>query len=184
MISIIKSALATTARPIRLVYANRSGDAVIFAGELERLRAASGGRLSVHHHLDSEQGFLDAAQCAALVGDHAHADFYVCGPGPYMDTVEAGLAILGVAPERLYIERFVVPADPPAVATASTTTTESLVIRLQRREHTLVYQAGDTVLEAAARRVAPAVPVRVGEAAPRAWRTSTREPCACGSTTP
>ena len=49
-----------------------------------------------------------------------HADFYICGPGPYMDTVEAGLATLDVAPEQLFIERFVVPADadrrprPPA----------------------------------------------------------------------
>src|SRR5262245_63482650 len=50
VISIIKSALATTTRSIRLVYANRSADAVIFAGELERLRSAPGGRLSIHHH--------------------------------------------------------------------------------------------------------------------------------------
>ena len=149
VISIIKSALATTSRPIRLVYANRSTDAVIFGSELERLRGASGGRLSVHHHLDSERGFLDAAQCAALVGDHTHADFYVCGPGPYMDTVEGGLAILGVEPERLYIERFVVPADVPTIEIGATTA--SVVIRLERREHTFAYRAGDTVLETARR---------------------------------
>ncbi len=41
VISIIKSALATTTRPILLVYANRAADSVIFADELERLRAAS-----------------------------------------------------------------------------------------------------------------------------------------------
>ena len=93
VISIVKSALATTDREITLVYANRSGDAVIFGPELERLAASSGGRLSVHHHLDSERGFLDAPACAALVGEHTGADFYICGPGPYMDTVEAGLAI-------------------------------------------------------------------------------------------
>jgi ferredoxin-NADP reductase len=148
VISIIKSALATTSRQILLVYANRSSDAVIFADELERLRAASGGRLSLHHHLDAERGFLDAAQCAALVGDAAGADFYVCGPGPYMDIVEAGLAMLGVAPERLFIERFVVPESPEVEAAS---TTESVVIRLERKEHTLAYQAGDTVLEAARR---------------------------------
>ena len=149
VISIVKSALATTARPITLVYANRSDDAVIFGAELERLRAASGERLTVHHHLDSERGFLDAAGCAALVGERAHADFYICGPGPYMDTVEAGLTMLDVTPEQRFIERFVVPGDVPAVDDNSAT--ESVTIRLQQRTHTVAYQPGDTLLETARR---------------------------------
>jgi ferredoxin-NADP reductase len=149
VLSIIKSALAATARPISLVYANRTADAVIFARELERLRSASGGRLSVHHHLDSERGFLDAAQCAVLATDDRHADFYLCGPDAYMGTVEAGLSMLGVAPDRRFIERFIVPADGSAEDERSVT--ESLVIRFDRRKHALRYQAGDTVLEAARR---------------------------------
>ncbi len=148
VISIIKSALATTTRPILLVYANRSADSVIFADELDRLHEAHPGRLSVHHHLDREQGFLDTVRCVELVGERAHADFYVCGPGPYMDVVEAGLATLGVPPERLFIERFVVPEVP---GTAQATATETVVVRLQRKEHTLPYQGGDTLLEAARR---------------------------------
>src|SRR3954454_16388764 len=36
VMSIVKSALATTARPIRLVYANRDRGSVIFAAELDR----------------------------------------------------------------------------------------------------------------------------------------------------
>src|SRR5262245_36093446 len=149
VILVIKSALATTTRPIRLVYANRGSDAVIFGDELERLRAASSGRLAVHHHLDAEQGFLDADGCAALVGEHAHGDFYICGPGAYMDVVEAGLSTLGVEPERRFVERFVVPEESPTVETA--VTTETLIVRLDRREQTLAYQPGDTLLEAARR---------------------------------
>jgi ferredoxin-NADP reductase len=149
VISIIKSALATTARPITLVYANRTPASIIFARELERLRASSGGRLSVHHHLDSERGFLDAAACAALSGDRLDADFYVCGPGPYMDTVEDGLSQKGVAAERRFIERFELP--DAASASEQGATTESLVIRLDRRKHPLRYQAGDTILETARR---------------------------------
>jgi ferredoxin-NADP reductase len=148
--SIVKTALLTTTRPILLVYANRSADAVIFGDELERLQVASDGRLVVHHHLDAESGFLDAAQCAALAGDRAHADFYVCGPAPYMDVVEEALATLGVPAERVFIERFVVPDDVPAGAD-ETVATESLVIRIDRRKHELAYQAGDTLLEAARR---------------------------------
>lgn len=149
VLSIIKSALATTKREIALVYANRSADSVIFAGELERLSAASGGRLSVHHHLDSERGLLDSSACAALVGDRSHADFYVCGPGPYMEVVEAGLAQRGVARSRVFIERFELPEAEPAETLTSET--ESVVIRLDRRKHSIRYERGDTILGAARR---------------------------------
>jgi ferredoxin-NADP reductase len=149
VISIIKSALATTDRRIVLVYANRSADSIIFADELERLCSTSNGRLSVHHHLDSERGFLDPQQCAALVGDDAGADFYLCGPGPYMETVEAGLSTLLVPPDKVFIERFVLPEPAPTLD--DTAVTESLVIRLDNQEKLVDYHAGDTVLEAARR---------------------------------
>jgi ferredoxin-NADP reductase len=149
VISIIKSALAKTDRSILLVYANRDADSVIFANELERLRAGYGDRLEIHHHLDDERGFLDAEACAVLAAERAHADFYLCGPGPYMDTVEAGLTKLGVAPEQRFIERFVVAEAAPIEA--DTPTPDELVIKLDRRKHTIRYVAGDTVLEAARR---------------------------------
>jgi ferredoxin-NADP reductase len=147
VISIVKSALATTTRPIVLVYANRDADSVIFRDELDALESGSPGRLSVHHHLDSDAGFLDPPACAALVGERAGAHFYVCGPGPYMDTVEAGLELVGVTPAQLFIERFVVPGELPALTESSAT--ESLVIRIGRKKHTLAYRAGETILEAA-----------------------------------
>jgi 3-ketosteroid 9alpha-monooxygenase subunit B len=149
VLSIIKTALATTAREIALVYANRGSGSVIFADALERQRAGSGGRLSVHHHLDSEKGLLDAAACAALVGERTQADFYVCGPGPYMEVVDAGLHQRGVDPGRLFIERFELPAEAPATSMASET--ESIVIRLGGRRHAIAYELGDTILEAARR---------------------------------
>jgi 3-ketosteroid 9alpha-monooxygenase subunit B len=149
ILSILKTALATTKRELALVYANRAADCIIFAAELERLRSASGGRLSVHHHLDSERGFLDAEGCAALAGQRTDADFYVCGPAPYMDAVAAGLARRGIDPGQLFIERFELPTDAPTHAVRSDT--ESIVIRLDRRKHKLAYEPGDTILETARR---------------------------------
>jgi 3-ketosteroid 9alpha-monooxygenase subunit B len=149
ILSIIKTALLTTRREIALVYANRDEGSVIFADALEGLRAASEGRLSVHHHLDAERGFLDAAACAALIGSRAQADFYVCGPGPYMEVVEAGLARREVARSQVFIERFELPEDAPGPCEASNT--ESIVIRLDRRKHTIPYEPGDTLLGAARR---------------------------------
>ena len=150
ILSLIKSALVTTGREIALVYANRDARSVLFARELERLRTASGGRLHVHHHLDdAERAFLDAAACAALVGDRAYADFYVCGPGPYMEVVEAGLASRDVAPSQVFIERFELPGAEVAPGAASET--ESVVIRIDRRRHRIAYKPGETILETARR---------------------------------
>lgn len=149
VISIIKSALLTTARPIFLVYANRAADAVIFDTEIDRLASGSGDRLSVHNHLDSERGFLDPAACAALVGDRTDADFYICGPGPYMDTVEAGLATLDVSATQVFIERF--ELSEPASEADDAAGTETVVIQLSSQKHSMPYQAGDTILETARR---------------------------------
>lgn len=145
VLSIVKSALVTTRRDILLVYANRDADGVIFAAVLERLRG--GGRLSVHHHLDAQRGLLDAAACAALVGARGHADFYVCGPAPYMAVVEAGLAQRDVDPDRLFIERFLLEDTATRVASE----TEAVIFRLAGRKHRVAYERGDTILEAARR---------------------------------
>ena len=149
VLSIMKTALATTAREIALVYANRGPGSVIFADAIERLRAGSGGRLWVHHHLDSERGFLDAVACAALIGDRTQADFYLCGPGPYMKVVQAGLDQRGVDPGRVFIERFELPDAAPVAGAESAT--ESITIRLEGRRRRVRYEAGDTILDTARR---------------------------------
>jgi ferredoxin-NADP reductase len=149
ILSILKTALFGTQREVALVYANRDERSVIFGDALDRLRATFAGRLSVHHHLDTESGFLDAAACAALVGERVQADFYVCGPGPFMEVVEAGLAGRRVARTQVFIERFELPGDEPGSAPASAT--ESIAIRLDRRQHTIPYTPGDTLLGAARR---------------------------------
>src|SRR5262249_20542613 len=128
---------------------NRDPRSVIFADALDRLHLKFGERLSVHHHLDSQNGFLDAAACATLVRGRMEADFYVCGPGPYMDVVKAVLERRGGDPGRLFSERFGLRADAPAASEASET--ESIVIRFGGRRHTVAYELGDTILEAARR---------------------------------
>jgi len=69
-----------------------------------------------------------------------------------MDTVEAGLARLGVAPDQVFIERFIIPDGPAATSVdAPAEAPESVVIKLERRKHTVAYKEGDTVLETARR---------------------------------
>ena len=146
--SIIEAAVAGTERPITLVYANRDADSVIFAARLRTLADAHPDRLTVHFHLDSEAGYLDADACAALVGAAHDADFYVCGPGPYMDVVESALAKVGVSPAHLFIERFVVPGEHVLEERSGT---ESVTIRLNGRKTTVGYRMGDSILDTARR---------------------------------
>ncbi|UDY36649.1 ferredoxin--NADP reductase [Dermatobacter hominis] len=107
IISLVRSALATTGRHVRLLYANRDRDATIFARALDELERSSGGRLRVEHRWDVEHGFVDAAAVRTFVrGTDVDAEVYVCGPTPFMDVVESTLLDDGVARERIHIERF------------------------------------------------------------------------------
>jgi ferredoxin-NADP reductase len=158
VISVIKSALATTDRSVRLLYANRDTESVIFAAELEALEQQYPDRFAVEHHLDVERGFVHSDTVTEFVGADVGADFYVCGPAPFMDIVEDALALLHVPPDRVFIERFAFaasarldePPSTPARADADAGT-ESVVIVLDRGEHTVRYQAGETFLETARR---------------------------------
>ena len=76
---------------------------------LDALTAAHPDRLSVEHSLDDTQGFVDVERAERFVGNDLGADFYVCGPGPFMDVVDRALARLQVARDPLFIERFEAP---------------------------------------------------------------------------
>lgn len=165
VMSIAKSALAATVRPVRLLYANRDRASVIFDDELRSLGDRQAGRLDVHLHLDTDGGFLDAGTVAGFAASAApglDGDFYICGPGPFMDLVEATLLGAGVDAGRISIERFdgpgeaaaPVPADAAvaaAAAGADADVPESVTLILGGKKVTVGYQPGDTVLQTARR---------------------------------
>ena len=154
VMSVAKSALATTDRRVRLLYANRDRPSVIFDADLHELLARHPERLEVQFHLDDDGGFLDAASLRAFVGDDVDADFYVCGPAPFMDLVEEALAELGADPDHILIERFVTPgapAVPAAPATDGPGVPEAVNLILKGAKTRVAYQAGDTVLDTARR---------------------------------
>lgn len=155
-ISIIKTALATTDRKIRLVYANRDEASVIFGRELADFEKRYPDRLEVIHRYDAVHGFADAAAVRGYVGADTDADFYICGPGPFMDVVESTLLSMGVAREHLFIERFGSPgadvAPAPAVAPGSAAAAEggaTITVVLNGSSHEVPWTSGDTVLATA-----------------------------------
>jgi ferredoxin-NADP reductase len=158
VLSIAKSALATSARSVHLLYANRDLESVIFHQRLEELQAHHPGRLEVRHHLDLERGLVDAAAIAGFVDRRLEADFYLCGPGPFMDLIEATLIGLGVRPEAIVIERFESVADPEPATPVEDDRIDppgSIVLILRGKKHEVAYHPGDTVLETARRANVP-----------------------------
>ncbi len=145
--SLIQTALAAPAGRARLLYANRAPGSIIFEGALADLAGRHGDRFTVAHHLDHERGVLTAAGIAEfLTGvDITGADFYICGPGPFMDTVEAALRAAGAPADRVHLERFSVAPVP----TENTAITEQVTIELDRQVVTVDYRPGHTLLQTA-----------------------------------
>lgn len=150
--SLLKTALATTTRRVRLLYANQDRDSVIFFSELEALSARHDDRFELVHRLDVEHGLIGPDAVRQFADGGAGPEFYVCGPGPFMEIVEDTLLGDGVDPVRIHVERFTPepfspePEPPPPFATP----TDTLVtIELDGRTETAEYQAGTTILQTA-----------------------------------
>jgi 3-ketosteroid 9alpha-monooxygenase subunit B len=154
IISLLKSALTITKRPITLLYANQTRESVIYGEELRQLAAAHSERLLVHHHFDAEGGYLTPAQVQALLHLTDIAEFYICGPEPFMELIENTLGEAGVHDELVYIERFVSPADPDrveidAVDVESLEAPDTFSLWLNGRSRTVPYLKGKTLLQCA-----------------------------------
>src|ERR1700749_4144865 len=134
ILSLAKSALATTDRAVRILCADRD-------------------RLSVNRHIDAEQGLLDPDAVTKFVGGDTDAECYVCGPEGFMAVVRSAL------PDgtRVLVEDF--DASPPVKA-APTEVAEkadggeaggTVTIHLERKKVSVPQVAGETLLETARR---------------------------------
>ena len=164
--SIVKQALHRGTRPVRLFYANRDEASVIFRAAIDELAAAHPDRLTVHHHLDAQTGYVSADDITSFLADAGAGDahVFICGPTPFMDLVEAGAAAAGVPADRIAIERFLnATIDLPGDADDEPADDElrnhpgadagptQLTITIKRKRHVLEHVPGDTVLDAARR---------------------------------
>lgn len=152
VLSVIKSVLATADRPVRLFYANRDRQSIILDEELRRLRERHPDRLEVRHHLDADSGFPGMGVVTEFARNSLDADFYICGPAPFMDLVESSLREIGVDPDRILIERFGDAGPREGTAEpADAEVPESVTVILNGKKQTIAYQPGDTILETARR---------------------------------
>jgi 3-ketosteroid 9alpha-monooxygenase subunit B len=153
ILSLAKSALATTDRAVRILCADRDRASVIFEAVMDDLVERYPGRLAVDRHLDAEHGLLDPDAVTKFVGSDTDADCYVCGPEGFMAVVRSAL------PEgaRVLVEDFDV--SPPVKAPAPEVTNGAgdaepggtVIIRLERKKASVPRVAGETLLESARR---------------------------------
>jgi ring-1,2-phenylacetyl-CoA epoxidase subunit PaaE len=128
VISLIKTLLREEPQSrFTLLYGNRDSSSVIFLETLSGLKDKHLARFEIYHFLDAEEqdielfnGMLDRARCkdaiGALVPDAAEVDgWFICGPGPMMDSAEGTLLDRGIAKERIHIERFTADRPPESV---------------------------------------------------------------------
>jgi 3-ketosteroid 9alpha-monooxygenase subunit B len=155
--SILKSALAATTRRIKLLYANRNRAAIIFRDEIDALAARHPERLAVVHHLDEERGFVAGDTVRREIRGLEAGEFYLCGPGPFMDRVEEALGSLGVERARIRIERFASPADGELPSETEVggpgagEPCEAVTVHLEGEVREVPYAPGDSLLETARR---------------------------------
>jgi ferredoxin-NADP reductase len=150
IVSLAKSALATTDRAVRLLCADKDRASVIFDAVLDDLVARYPDRLAVVRHIDDDRGLLDPAAVVDFVGADADADCYVCGPEGFMSVVTSALP----GPGTVFIEDFDAAPQPhiaePAAAEAEETG-GTITIHLDRKKAEVPRRPNETLLESARR---------------------------------
>ncbi len=156
ILSLIKAALATSARRIRLFYANRDAASVIFHAELDALARKHPDRLEIVHHLDDELGLTSRSELEREHHGFESADAYLCGPGPFMELVEQTLLARGHSRDHLWIERFEglgesshAGGSGPSAASDLGGVPRELIVHLDRTVHRIPYAKGQSLLQAA-----------------------------------
>ncbi|HME79886.1 MAG TPA: ferredoxin--NADP reductase [Mycobacterium sp.] len=150
ILSLAKSALATTDRAVRILCADRDRASVIFEAVIDELVERYPGRLSVDRHIDAEHGLLEPDAVTRFVGGDTDAECYVCGPEGFMAVVRSAL------PDgaRVLVEDF--DASPPLKATTADVAVAgeaggTVTIHLERKKVSVPQVAGETLLETARR---------------------------------
>jgi ring-1,2-phenylacetyl-CoA epoxidase subunit PaaE len=149
-----------------LFYGNRSTSGMMFLEALEELKDRFMQRLSLFHVISGEEqdipilhGRLDGEKVRVLLRSQltaSHVDHvFICGPTGMSEDIEATCRDIGIAEERIHVERFVsglggkprpkamIPASAPPKAFAA------LIIDGKRRE--VPVADGEAILDAALR---------------------------------
>lgn len=149
-----------------LFYGNRSTGEILFREALEELKDRFLGRLSVFHVLSQEEqdlpilsGRLDGDKVRRLlrlvVPAETVDEVYLCGPEGMSQEIQAVLAELGVAPEKVHVELFVSALGgrprPKPVAPPPDAPSRTAVLTVDGKRREVPVADGESILDAALR---------------------------------
>jgi ring-1,2-phenylacetyl-CoA epoxidase subunit PaaE len=167
ILSIIKGVLAREpSSRFFLFYGNRATSHMLFRETLEEMKDRFIDRFSVFHVISGEEqdipilhGRLDGEKVRVLLRAMVPAEsvdhIFVCGPTGMSEDVESTCRAIGIAPERIHVERFVSEFGgrprPKAVVAASAPprALASLIIDGKRRD--VPVAEDEAILDAALR---------------------------------
>ena len=167
VLSIIRGVLAREPHSrVFLFYGNRSTATILFREALEELKDRYMGRLSVFHVLSQEEqdvailnGRLDRAKVALLLRAMVPAasidHVFVCGPLAMSEEIAATCADMGVAADRIHVERFVSEFGgkprPKTVVVAGAPPKAIAALIVDGKRRSIPLADGEAILDAALR---------------------------------
>ena len=148
IISIIRHTLKQTELSISLFYANSNENQIIFEQELEQLNKEYPDRFNCLHHLSSDNGRVNKIVIEHFIDSRIQQDFFICGPGLFMDLTESVLQELGVDDKTIFIERFISDVESTLdPETLINTNIKSFNAILDGEQHSVPYLGDKTLLE-------------------------------------
>jgi ring-1,2-phenylacetyl-CoA epoxidase subunit PaaE len=175
LMSILKTILEAEGQSsIHLLYGSRQDDQIIFYEELQALTQRYEGQLTVTYIVSQPKlekagglggwfkkgtpawagptGRIDAVALDRFLDEYpakgSSAEYFICGPGAMIDTVEANLAEHGIDKKHIHAERFVNAADAAASKATVGGAAGEVKVNLRGESISLNVPAGKTILEA------------------------------------
>lgn len=162
--SIIHFYLYKTNAALILLYGNKNVSDIIFFSELNVLTQTFNNRLKIFHALSHEKtmppeisdGINDRLskliikkKVKQLLAEHIYsAAYFICGPQGLIENAEECLDTIGVSPEQIQKEHFIIPAESEKLQYSNNEIREVLLM-YEEQIHLLEVQPGDTILDAA-----------------------------------
>jgi len=173
LMSILKTVLeAEPQSTVYLLYGNRNENSIIFRELLEELQQQYEGQLVVEHILSQPKreksggmlgfmkkgktnwegrvGRVDGTEVRRFLKNHPQhspsAEYFICGPGDMIDTVDATLQGQGVESQHIHTERFT-SGKPAAEPSDAGLEGAKVKVHLDGSEIEVTVKEGKTILE-------------------------------------
>jgi ferredoxin-NADP reductase len=126
---------------------------ILFKSELEQLAARHSDRFTIIHLLSSDANRLNADRVESLTRQLVptgleKAEFYLCGPFPYMRMIRFALVYMGIEPDQIRRENFVLETVAVTGSTASFPP-RNIRIKFNGELHDLPVGENQSILQAA-----------------------------------